>query len=55
MKIYTASQIYQADKLTIEKQDINAQELMERAAISCFNWIHQRLQHWQLRVAEGQQ
>tara|TARA_R110002051_G_scaffold293534_5_gene358594 strand:+ start:1435 stop:2979 length:1545 start_codon:yes stop_codon:yes gene_type:complete len=44
MKIFSAKQIYEADKFTIEKQLITSDELMERAAIQIFNWLHLRLQ-----------
>ena len=44
MKILSPDQIYQADKFTIEKQEISSEELMERAAIGLFNWLHQRLE-----------
>ncbi len=44
MKIFTAQQIYDADKFTIEKQQIGSDELMERAAVQIFNWIHMRMQ-----------
>ncbi len=44
MKILTAKQIYEADKFTIKKQGIRSDELMERAAIGIFDWIHSRLQ-----------
>ena len=44
MKILTADQIYQADKFTIEKQQITSDALMERAAVKLFEWIHARLQ-----------
>ncbi|TDQ31041.1 NAD(P)H-hydrate dehydratase [Zeaxanthinibacter enoshimensis] len=44
MKIYTAQQIYDADKFTIKKQQITSAMLMERAATELFNWIHERLQ-----------
>lgn len=44
MKIFTTQQIYDADKLTIENQQIASHELMERAAIQIFNWLHLRLQ-----------
>ncbi|MEM9075427.1 MAG: NAD(P)H-hydrate dehydratase [Bacteroidota bacterium] len=44
MKILTAAQIYQADKFTIEKQQITSDALMERAAVQIFEWIHARLQ-----------
>ncbi|UII76278.1 NAD(P)H-hydrate dehydratase [Flagellimonas sp. HMM57] len=44
MKIFTAEQIYQADKSTIKKQKISSDDLMERAATGIFDWIHSRLQ-----------
>ncbi|MFT6797062.1 MAG: hydroxyethylthiazole kinase-like uncharacterized protein yjeF [Maribacter sp.] len=44
MKLFSAEQIYTADKFTIEKQKITTDELMERAAIQIFNWMHQRMQ-----------
>jgi len=44
MKIFTAEQIYQADKFTIEKQEIKTDDLMERSAVQIFNWMHLRMQ-----------
>lgn len=44
MKIFSAEQIYKADKITIEKQDISSEQLMERAATQIFNWMHLRMQ-----------
>lgn len=43
MKIFSAEQLYEADKTTIEKQEITSEELMERAGIQIFQWFHQRL------------
>lgn len=43
MKIFSAQQIYQADKFTIEKQQITSDVLMEQAATKIFEWIHARL------------
>ena len=42
MKILSATQIYEADSSTIDKQAISSSELMERAAAACFNWISQQ-------------
>lgn len=39
MKILSASQIYQADQATIQREPISSLDLMERAGLSCFNWI----------------
>ncbi|MEE1964110.1 NAD(P)H-hydrate dehydratase [Allomuricauda taeanensis] len=50
MKIFSAPQIYQADKSTIEKQQISSDELMERAATQLFEWIHSRLRGTQVRI-----
>ena len=44
MKIFSRDQIYNADRLTIERQGLEAGELMERAADSSYNYIHSRLQ-----------
>ncbi len=50
MKIFSAKQIYAADKATIKKQDITSDELMERAATQLFNWLHLRLQGEQIKI-----
>ncbi|WP_190808368.1 NAD(P)H-hydrate dehydratase [Flagellimonas sp. S3867] len=50
MKIFTAEQIYQADKFTIAKQQITSDELMERAALKLFEWMHSRLQGAQVTI-----
>ncbi|MEX0287521.1 MAG: NAD(P)H-hydrate dehydratase [Flavobacteriaceae bacterium] len=50
MKIFSAQQIYQADKFTIEKQQITSDLLMERAAVQIFNWLHQRMQGAQVKI-----
>ena len=50
MKIFNAQQIYDADKFTIEKQQITSEQLMERAAIQLFNWMHSRLQGAQTKI-----
>ena len=44
MKILSAAQLYEADKITIKKGAITSADLMEHAASSCFQWIHNRLQ-----------
>ncbi|SRX55888.1 NAD(P)H-hydrate dehydratase [Aequorivita sp. CIP111184] len=43
MKIFSAEQFYEADKATVEKQQITSEALMERAATQIFQWLHQRL------------
>lgn len=43
MKIFSAEQLYEADKITLEQQQITTEELMERAGAQIFNWFHERL------------
>lgn len=50
MKIFTGAQIYEADKFTIEKQQITSDELMERVAIQIFNWLNVRLKGAQPKI-----
>ncbi|PCJ93271.1 MAG: bifunctional ADP-dependent NAD(P)H-hydrate dehydratase/NAD(P)H-hydrate epimerase [Flavobacteriaceae bacterium] len=44
MKIFNASQIYEADACTVKVQGIASHELMERAALQIFNWMDYRMQ-----------
>ncbi|MFD0861395.1 NAD(P)H-hydrate dehydratase [Sungkyunkwania multivorans] len=44
MKIFTAEQLYEADKITIKKNKIASSDLMEHAATQVFTWIHSRMQ-----------
>ncbi|NJW52553.1 NAD(P)H-hydrate dehydratase [Salinimicrobium oceani] len=44
MKILSAKQLKEADKITLEKQGISSTELMERAASLVFEEIHKRLE-----------
>ncbi|WP_047547639.1 bifunctional ADP-dependent NAD(P)H-hydrate dehydratase/NAD(P)H-hydrate epimerase [Psychroserpens sp. Hel_I_66] len=50
MKIFSKEQIYEGDKLTAKKQNITSTELMERAGIQIFNWLHVRMQGAQVPV-----
>lgn len=50
MKIFSKEQIYEGDKLTAKKQHITSTELMERAGIQIFNWIHKRMQGAQVPI-----
>lgn len=50
MKIFNAKQIYEADKFTMDKQGITSEQLMERAAIRIFNWMHSRIQGTQAKI-----
>lgn len=44
MKVLTAKQFAEADKKTLEVQEISSEDLMERAATLVFDEIHKRLQ-----------
>ncbi len=50
MKILSKEQIYQADKITVERQNISSTELMERAGTQIFNWLHKRMQGAQVPI-----
>ncbi len=50
MNIFSAKQLYEADKITTKKQGISSSDLMERAATQIFNWLHQRMQGAQVPI-----
>jgi hydroxyethylthiazole kinase-like uncharacterized protein yjeF len=50
MNIFSAEQLYQADKITCEKQQITSADLMERAADQIFQWLHSRMQGAQVPI-----
>ncbi|WP_405396121.1 NAD(P)H-hydrate dehydratase [Maribacter sp. Asnod2-G09] len=50
MKLYSAKQIYKADQISIKKEEIGSNELMERAALQLFNWMHLRMQGAPVRI-----
>ncbi|WP_179352298.1 NAD(P)H-hydrate dehydratase [Winogradskyella vidalii] len=50
MKLFSKAQIYEGDKLTTEHQNISSTDLMERAGIQIFNWIHARMQGAQVPI-----
>ncbi|MCZ4320002.1 NAD(P)H-hydrate dehydratase [Aequorivita viscosa] len=43
MKVFSAEQLYNADNVTIEKQGITSEALMERAGKQIFQWLHKHL------------
>ncbi|WP_026449932.1 bifunctional ADP-dependent NAD(P)H-hydrate dehydratase/NAD(P)H-hydrate epimerase [Aequorivita capsosiphonis] len=43
MRIFSAEQLYEADKATVKKNQITSEELMEHAGTQVFNWLHKRL------------
>lgn len=51
MKIFSAKQHYEADKFTIEEQQIASADLMERAGSGIFNWLKERLGQSQITIA----
>ena len=50
MKIFSKEQIYEGDRLTTERQNISSTDLMERAGLQIFNWIHTRMQGAQVPI-----
>ncbi|RIA09627.1 hydroxyethylthiazole kinase-like uncharacterized protein yjeF/hydroxyethylthiazole kinase-like uncharacterized protein yjeF [Flavobacteriaceae bacterium MAR_2010_72] len=50
MKILSKEQIYKADELTVKKQQISSTDLMERAGMQVFSWLHMRMQGAQVPV-----
>ncbi|MBP0902338.1 NAD(P)H-hydrate dehydratase [Mariniflexile gromovii] len=50
MKIFSKEQIYEGDKLTVERQKVSSTDLMERAGAQLFNWMHVRLQGAQVPI-----
>lgn len=50
MKIFSAKQLQEADKVTTEKHEITTLDLMERAGTQIFNWLHSRMQGAQVPV-----
>lgn len=44
MKILSVAQLYEADKITVEKQEIDSAQLMERAGNKIFEWLDTSLQ-----------
>ncbi|MCX2719936.1 NAD(P)H-hydrate dehydratase [Lentiprolixibacter aurantiacus] len=51
MKIFDAEQVRKADKSTMDSQKISSDELMERAAMGLFHWIHKRLQGAPVKIS----
>ena len=50
MKIFSTEQLYEADRLTAEKQQISSADIMERAGTLIFNWLHERMQGAQVPI-----
>ncbi|GEQ86284.1 bifunctional NAD(P)H-hydrate repair enzyme [Patiriisocius marinistellae] len=50
MKIFSSKQLYEADEVTCNNQNITSVDLMERAGSYIFTWLHQRMQGAQVPV-----
>lgn len=50
MKIFSTEQLYEADKVTVQKQEITSSDLMERAGALIFNWLHERMEGAQVPI-----
>jgi len=50
MKLLSKEQVYEADRLTTERQGISSTDLMERAGLALFNWMHSRMQGAQVPI-----
>ncbi len=50
MKIFSTQQLYEADRTTEEKQQISSIDLMERAGIQIFGWLHQKMNGAQVPI-----
>jgi hydroxyethylthiazole kinase-like uncharacterized protein yjeF len=50
MKLLSKEQVYEADRITAERQEISSTDLMERAGLELFNWIHTRMQGAQVPI-----
>ncbi len=50
MKLFSKAQIYEGDKLTVERLNISSTQLMEQAGTQLFNWIHTRMQGAQVPI-----
>ncbi|WP_372767190.1 NAD(P)H-hydrate dehydratase [Lutibacter sp.] len=50
MYVLSSKQIQKADKATIKNVGITSVDLMENAATSCFQWLHNRLQRDNIQI-----
>lgn len=50
MKVFSKEQIYEGNKLTVNRQNVSTTDLMERAGSQIFNWIHLRMQGAQVPI-----
>lgn len=50
MKVLTAEQLYSVHQQTITQQNISELDLIERAGLQVFNWMHRRMQGSQVKI-----
>lgn len=50
MKIFSTEQLYEADRITEERQKIGSIDLMERAGEQTFGWLHQKMNGAQVPI-----
>jgi len=50
MNILSSKQLAETDKATIQNKNITSIDLMEFAATSCFQWLHERLQGQNIKI-----
>jgi hydroxyethylthiazole kinase-like uncharacterized protein yjeF len=50
MKIFSAEQLYEADKITTERQQISSLDLMERAGEQIFKWLEDKMKGAQVPI-----
>jgi hydroxyethylthiazole kinase-like uncharacterized protein yjeF len=50
MRLFSTEQLYEADAITIKNQNITSTELMERAGMQVFDWLHNKLNGEQVPI-----
>ncbi|WP_299765554.1 NAD(P)H-hydrate dehydratase [uncultured Dokdonia sp.] len=50
MKIFSRKQIYEADQITVKKENLPSINLMERAGGYIYEWVHERLKGGQVPI-----
>jgi hydroxyethylthiazole kinase-like uncharacterized protein yjeF len=50
MRIFSTEQLYEADAKTVKNQNITSTDLMERAGIQVFDWLHNKLNGEQVPI-----
>src|SRR5210317_1949665 len=50
MRLFSTEQLYEADAITVKNQNITSTDLMERAGLQVFDWLHNRLNGAQVPI-----